>query len=109
MRFLIDAQLPPELANWMRQKGFEASAVRDIGLRDGTDGAIWTHAIETDAIIVTKDKDFAIRRNAASDGPQVLWLTMGNTINRVLLERLTHAWNEIEARLKDGSGVVEVR
>jgi predicted nuclease of predicted toxin-antitoxin system len=57
MRFLVDAQLPPALAAWIRQRGHEAQAVRELGLRDAEDEEIWTHAIELDAIIVTKDAD----------------------------------------------------
>jgi predicted nuclease of predicted toxin-antitoxin system len=33
MRFLVDAQLPPALAAWIRDQGHEATAVRDIGLQ----------------------------------------------------------------------------
>ena len=34
MRFLVDAQLPPALARWLGEKGFAATAVRDLGLRE---------------------------------------------------------------------------
>ena len=61
MKFLIDAQLPPALARWLREAGHEASHVEDDGLRDAEDGAIWAHALKTGAIIVTKDEDFAAR------------------------------------------------
>ena len=61
MKFLVDAQLPPALAHWLREAGHEAQAVRDIGLRDASDTIIWHHARATRAIIVTKDEDFARR------------------------------------------------
>jgi predicted nuclease of predicted toxin-antitoxin system len=109
MRFIVDAQLSPELAGWIRRRGHEASAVRDIGLRDADDGVIWAYAVSNAAVIVTKDKDFAARRQAVVAGPQILWLKLGNTLNGVLLARLSICWPEIEAVLIAGHSVVEVR
>ena len=61
MKFLVDAQLPPALAHWLREGGHEAEHVEDTGLREANDGAIWAHAVQSGAIIVTKDEDFAAR------------------------------------------------
>jgi predicted nuclease of predicted toxin-antitoxin system len=44
VKFLVDAQLPPALARWLTEAGYEAQAVREIGLREADDGAIWRHA-----------------------------------------------------------------
>ncbi len=55
MKFLVDAQLPPALARWFVEAGCEAQAVREIGLRDAEDGAIWRHAEVNGLVIVTKD------------------------------------------------------
>ena len=60
MRFIVDAQLPPALADWLRARGHEATAVRDIGLRDADDRTIWARAGIDQAVIVTKDEDFAM-------------------------------------------------
>ncbi len=92
MRFLVDAQLPPALARWLREAGHEAVHVEDAGLRDAEDGEIWTHALENDAIIMTKDEDFAARTMQASRAPMIVWLRVSNATNPVL-----RAW--IEARL----------
>lgn len=59
MRFLVDAQLPPALARFLEGQGHEARAVRELGLRDADDTAIWTFAERDGRIIVTKDEDFA--------------------------------------------------
>ncbi len=45
MRFLIDAQLPPSLTQFLRTFGEEAIACRDVGLRDADDEEIWRFAI----------------------------------------------------------------
>ena len=96
MKFLVDAQLPPALARWLRDAGHEAQHVEDIGLREAGDQAIWTHALLTSAIIVTKDEDFAERSTREATSSVIVWLRVGNTTNRILLK-----W--IEPRL---SGIV---
>lgn len=61
MRFLVDAQLPPALADWIGKRGFSAFAVRKLGLRDSDDGSIFNLAHEQRWILVTKDEDFVER------------------------------------------------
>ena len=61
MKFLIDAQLPPALAGWLREAGHEAEHVEDVDLRKADDRPIWNYALKAGAIIVTKDEDFAER------------------------------------------------
>ena len=98
MKFLVDAQLPPALAGWLREAGHEAQHVEDVGLREAEDRAIWAHALQTGAIIVTKDEDFAERAARETTAPVIVWLRVGNSTNRVLRE-----W--IEPRL---AGVVQL-
>ena len=107
MIFIVDAQLPPALAIWLQ--GHEGSAVRDIGLRDATDGAIWRRAFEADAIIVTKDEDFVRLASTDSQGPRVLWVRTGNVLNRVLLTRFEAAWTDLRTHLLSSARVIEIR
>jgi predicted nuclease of predicted toxin-antitoxin system len=44
VKFLVDAQLPPALAAWLREQGHEAQAVREVGLREAHDEVIWAYA-----------------------------------------------------------------
>ncbi|HEX4079465.1 MAG TPA: DUF5615 family PIN-like protein [Rhizomicrobium sp.] len=53
MKFVVDAQLPPALAAWVREKGHDAAAVREIGLREADDRDIWSYARAEHAIVVT--------------------------------------------------------
>ena len=98
MKFLVDAQLPPALAGWLKEAGHEAGHVEDVGLREAEDGAIRAHALKTGAIIVTKDEDFAARSMQTESAPTIVWLRVGNTTNRVL-----RLW--FEARL---AGIVQL-
>ena len=61
VRLLIDAQLPPALAQWIGKRGCSACAVRDAGLRDSDDGSIRHHLIKGKWALVTKDDDFVER------------------------------------------------
>jgi predicted nuclease of predicted toxin-antitoxin system len=59
VRFLIDAQLPPALARLLTEHGHQAEHVHDIGRGDAPDRELWQYALDHDAVIVTKDEDFA--------------------------------------------------
>jgi predicted nuclease of predicted toxin-antitoxin system len=77
--FLVDAQLPPSLAQALRRTGCDAIHVVDLGLAAATDQQIWDEAISRSAVLVTKDRDFALRRAASNDGPAILWVTTWDT------------------------------
>lgn len=111
MKFLIDAQLPPVLADFFRLHGHEADNLRDLGLREARDAEIWGHATKTASIIVTKDEDFVIRRVLSKDPhePAVLWLRVGNVKNPVLTAWLNLHWTAIEEKLNSGEKLIEVR
>ena len=108
MHFLIDAQLPPRLARRLADLGHDASHVADLGLVSATDRQIWSAAIERDAILVTKDQDFAMTRAAAGEGPSVIWVRLGNTDNDTLIARFVQALDLIEAAVRRGDAVVEL-
>lgn len=109
MKFVIDAQLPPFLAQTLRELGHDAVAVRDVGLREAEDEAIWQYALENDAIIVTKDEDFPERSLHTAAPPAIVWLRIGNCSNRALLVWFAPLWHEIERRLIAGDRIIEVR
>ncbi len=108
MKFVIDAQLPPALARWLREAGHEAAHVEDAGLREAEDGPIWAHALQTAATIMTKDEDFAARALQEPTGPVIVWLRVGNTTNPKL-----QAWIELRLPgivhlINQGNRLVEV-
>jgi predicted nuclease of predicted toxin-antitoxin system len=59
VRFLVDAQLPPALARLIAERGHVAEHVTDIGPGDAPDRDLWGYALAHQAVIVTKDEDFA--------------------------------------------------
>ncbi|MCY3830536.1 MAG: DUF5615 family PIN-like protein [Rhodospirillaceae bacterium] len=108
MRFLIDAQLPPGLARWLSDRGHACDHVNGIGLGAAADDDIEAWARAAQAVIWTKDADFADRARRGP-GLQVVWLRWGNTTNAALRARLTPHLGEIETALEAGEVLVEVR
>jgi predicted nuclease of predicted toxin-antitoxin system len=110
VKFLVDAQLPPALASWLREAGHEAAHVETIGLRDADDRSIWDHAARAGVTIVTKDEDFAARAAHAvdADRPVIVWLRVGNTTNAALQAWLERRLPDILEILKQGHRLVEV-
>lgn len=64
MRFLIDAQLPPALARMLAKHDHVAEHVTEIGPGNAPDAQRWRYALDLDAVIVTKDEDFAHHRSS---------------------------------------------
>jgi predicted nuclease of predicted toxin-antitoxin system len=109
VKFLVDAQLPPALARWLREAGHEAQAVREVGLREAEDGDIWNHALKAGAVIVTKDEDFPQRAQQADASPVIVWLCIGNASNRALREWFLPQLPQIIEWIEQGVRVLEIR
>ena len=108
VKILVDAQMSPALAAWLRAHGHDAQAVREVGLREADDSAIWAHALQTGAVIVTKDEDFAARSQQMQNGPVIVWLRVGNSSNAALRAWLEPRLPGIVQLVAQGSRLVEV-
>ena len=109
MRFLVDTQLPAELARWLRGRGHDAEHVFEIGLAQSKDTAIWLHAQSHGAAILTKDEDFAEWVRRGRSGPPVVWLRIGNASKRTLLLWFDPLLPRIITKLEQGDRLIEVR
>jgi predicted nuclease of predicted toxin-antitoxin system len=107
MKFLVDAQLPPGLAGWLRDRGHEAEHVFDKGMVAATDATIATYAEANGSVLVSKDEDFGALR--LPDRFAFLWLRCGNATNRSLFAWIEPRWPETERLLSEGERFVEVR
>jgi len=68
MRFLLDENIPDQLARFFRERGFEVLLVRE-SFATGTPDQLLAFAAETDGlIIVTNDKDFRRLRQLLPQG-----------------------------------------
>ena len=105
----IDAQLSPALTSWISDTfGVTAHAVRDLGLREAKDLAIFHAAREAGAVIMRKDSDFVLLLERFGPPPQMLWVTCGNTSNARLRDVLRKGFPEARARLEQGEPLVEI-
>ncbi|MBR1127788.1 DUF5615 family PIN-like protein [Bradyrhizobium iriomotense] len=104
---MIDAQLPPALAEAMRRAGYDAVHVAEFGMANAIDGVIWNEAISRSAVLVTKDRDFSLLRVAKGQGPTVLWVRVGNIENRVLIRQFLGAMPQIVEAVARGEAVIE--
>ncbi len=73
------------------------------------DREIWARASANEAVIVSKDEDFAILSNTnASQSPAVVWLRVGNTRRAELLRWFEELLPEVIAALERGERLIEV-
>lgn len=109
MRFIVDAQLPPALARLLTSLGHTAEHVVDIGMRDAEDSPIWSYALQHQAVIVTKDEDFALGHQKSKNAPVIIWLRIGNTSRRSLLQWFESLLPQILLLIQQGESLIEVR
>lgn len=107
MRFLIDAQLPPALSDWLEKRGHEAEHVYDALPANAPDAAIVARARDTGAALVSKDGDFLDLLDGPN-APQLVWMRIGNTSNPALFAMLEKVWARVEQELAAGRMVIEV-
>ena len=108
LRFLVDAQLPHRLTQRLRDTGHEATHVNDHGLREAEDREIWRFAAKNGMVLVTKDEDFVDFSQIELDGPQIVWIRLGNTSNQILWETLQPILNQIIHALERGDRLIEI-
>lgn len=109
MQFLVDAQLPPALARLLREHGHTAEHITEIGPADAPDSEIWRYALEHDAVIVTKDEDFADMVATGREAPAVVWVRTGNTRRAVLLACFEPLIEQIVEMVGSGQRLIELR
>jgi len=85
LRFIVDTQLPPSLAEFLKRREFDAIHV--INCPNGaltSDNEIISIAIKETRIIITKDSDFMDYYLLKGYPPAVLLLQVGNIKNQEL-------------------------
>ncbi len=109
MRFLVDAQLPPALARMLSAHGHHAEHVTDIGPADAPDRELWRYAFEHNAVLVTKDEDFPSMLVLGGEAPAIVWIRVGNTRRRALIEWFEPLIDSVVEMIESGNDLVELR
>lgn len=105
----IDAQLSPDLAQWISGTfEIKACSIKSAGLRDAEDEKIFMAARHAKAILMTKDNDFLTILERHGAPPQILWVTCGNTSNAQLKKILKSSLPQAIRMLKAGEALIEI-
>jgi predicted nuclease of predicted toxin-antitoxin system len=94
MRFLIDDNLSPLLAERLKAAGHDVVHVRDIGLQASTDSVVLERARAEDRVLISADTDFGslLARSHAPNPSVVL-------IRRLIGRRAADQFEIIQANL----------
>lgn len=106
MRFLVDANLSPRVAEWLRENGHQAAHVFEIGLAGAPDQDVLQQATADGSIVLTSDLDFGDVLARTRSGMVVIVRLRSNVTARVTA-RLETALPQAAPAL-EGSVVVVV-
>ena len=109
MKFLVDNQLPPVLAQYLRKRGFDCQHVLETGLGDALDSEICRYAELEERIIISKDEDFFYFAKKRDAKIKVIWVRLGNCRTPALLAAFERSWPNIESCLTTGDRIIEIR
>ena len=92
MKLLFDQNISFKIIEKLADNYPNCKQVREIGLENKPDLAIWQYAKNHNYTIVTFDSDFYEIANLKGHPPKIIWLRTGNTttenIARVLTDKL---------------------
>jgi predicted nuclease of predicted toxin-antitoxin system len=79
VKFLVDMQLSPALAVWLRQQNHDAVHVHEAGLDQASDNEILDTARQENRVVITADLDFPrLIALVNSRGPGLILFRGGN-------------------------------
>ena len=106
MRFLVDANLSPRVAEWLRNEGYDAVHVFDIGLNQAGDRQIFEEAASRRQILLTSDLDFGEIVARSPTPISVLILRLRSTATDNVTKRLEVTLMQAASALEDGALVI---
>ncbi len=108
MRFLVDNQLPPQLARHLSGRGHDALHVADVQLESADDQALWDWAIQEHRVLISKDEDFLFLANRQGDSGSLLWIRLGNCRTVALIAAFDQALPGVIEAFESGQRVIEL-
>ncbi len=100
MRLLFDQNLSPRLPKLLHDIFPGSIHVRDAGLHEADDSAVWDYAAKHGLAVVSKDSDFQQRSLLLGAPPKFIWLRLGNCSvadSATLLRRFSAAIHTFDA------------
>lgn len=107
MTLFIDANLPPSLAPWLKEKfNIESFSFDHMTWRFSEDHEIFNKLNSIpDSVVLTKDEDFINLLDAHGPPPKIIWITIGNTSNQSLRTVFTRQLEEAITLLQENNFV----
>jgi predicted nuclease of predicted toxin-antitoxin system len=107
MRFVLDMNMPPQLATWLRSQGHDAVHVADDGLGASSDHEILIRATTEHRIVVSFDLDFGDILSAARlSGTGVVLLRLRSARQAHIRQRLQVAIVQAGEAMEEGAIVL---
>ncbi len=108
MKFIVDAQLPKTLSEFLKYKGFDAIHTLDLPAKNEThDKEIVDFATLENRIVITKDIDFLASFLIISQPQKLILVRTGNITNTLLINLFSKNLNLI-IDLLEQSNLVEI-
>ncbi|MEM6264526.1 MAG: DUF5615 family PIN-like protein [Bacteroidota bacterium] len=109
MKFIVDAQLPVKLKQWLIERQHNVIHTDDFPTKHLTsDGEIISVAEEENRIVISKDSDFYQHHLIKGTPKRILFITTGNIVNRELIQLFELNFPTIEGYFTSGSNIVEL-
>ncbi len=97
MKLLFDENLSHRLITALLTDYPGSQHVREVGLKDASDAAVWQYAAQHGFTIVTKDADFHQRSFLFGQPPKVIWIRTGNCSTDMIEAILRRHRQDLEA------------
>lgn len=108
MKFIVDAQLPKSLSDFLNQKGFDSIHTLELPEKNNSkDTQIARLANEQDRIVVSKDADFLESYLIKSEPRKLIIIKTGNISNKQLIQLFENNL-EILVTMISRSNLIEV-
>jgi len=109
LKLLLDQNISRRILPSLSTHFPSSSHVALENLDTASDEEIWQFAKKNNFIIVTKDSDFEELSIIRGTPPQIIWIKVGNSNNKIISNILASNKNEIERLLLDtGVNCVEL-
>jgi predicted nuclease of predicted toxin-antitoxin system len=96
MKFIVDAQLPKEIAWILKNKGFDAIHTDDLPDKEKTtDNQIREISVHENRIVISKDSDFVDSYFVKRIPPRLVIITTGNIKNNELFRLFSNNIEQI--------------
>ncbi len=104
MKFLIDAQLPKSLSEFLKLKGFNSIHTLELPDKNKTkDIQIIKRAIKENRVVISKDNDYLDSFLLKSEPPKLIIVRTGNISNKELLKIFENNFDRITSMLAKGN------